>query len=84
MSEELKQPQVVVFTTPTCSWCKKTKQYLIEHRIRFKEVDISRDQQAAQDLVRRTNQMGVPVTLINSRPVIGFNKPEIDRLLNIK
>ena len=84
MSEEMKQPQVVVFTTPTCSWCKKTKQYLLEHRIRFKEVDISRDQQAAQDLVRRTNQMGVPVTLINSRPVIGFNKPEIDRLLNIK
>ncbi len=84
MAEEVRQPQVVVFTTPTCSWCKKTKQYLMEHRIRFREVDISRDQQAAKDLVRRTNQMGVPVTLINSKPVIGFNKPEIDRLLNIK
>ncbi|MCL4469221.1 MAG: NrdH-redoxin [Deltaproteobacteria bacterium] len=84
MPEEVKQPPVVVFTTPTCSWCKKTKQYLTEHRIRFKEVDISRDQQAARDLVRRTNQMGVPVTLINNRPIVGFNKGEINRLLNIK
>jgi glutaredoxin 3 len=84
MPEEIRQPQVIVFTTPTCSWCKKTKQYLIEHKIRFKEVDVSRDQQAARDLVRRTNQMGVPVTLINNRPVIGFNKAEINRLLNIK
>ena len=84
MSEEARQPQVVVFTTPTCSWCKKTKQYLIDRRIRFKEVDISKDQQAARDLVKRTNQMGVPVTLIDSRPVIGFNKSEINRLLNIK
>lgn len=84
MPDEIRQPSVVVFTSPTCSWCKKTKQYLADHRIRFKEVDISRDQRAAQDLVRRTNQMGVPVTLINNRPVIGFNKTEIDRLLNIK
>ncbi len=84
MTEGIQQPQVVVFTTPTCSWCKKTKQYLIDHRIRFKEVDISKDEQAAKDLVRKTNQMGVPVTLINSRPIVGFNKSEINRLLNIK
>ncbi len=84
MSDEIRDAQVVVFTTPTCSWCKKTKQYLAEHRVRFREVDISRDQQAARDLVKRTNQMGVPVTLINNRPVVGFNKAEINRLLNIK
>ncbi|MCL5792033.1 MAG: glutaredoxin family protein [Deltaproteobacteria bacterium] len=84
MVEQKPQPQVVLFSTPTCSWCRKTKQYLSEHRIRYKEVDVSRDQQAAADLVRRTNQMGVPVVLINNKPIIGFNKTEIDRLLNIK
>jgi len=77
------QPKVVVFTTPTCSWCRVVKQHLKKHNIRFKEVDITRDLQAARDMVRRTGQQGVPVTLIGSRPVIGFDKNEINRLLNI-
>ena len=78
------QPSVILFTTPTCSWCRTVKQYLRKHDIRFKEVDITRDEVAARDMVRRTGQQGVPVTLINNRPVVGFNKNEINRLLNIK
>lgn len=76
--------RVIVFTTPTCSWCRKTKQYLKEKRIPFKEVDVSKDTAAARDLVRRTGQTGVPVILINNRPIVGFNKPLIDRMLEIK
>ncbi|MCP5051081.1 MAG: NrdH-redoxin [bacterium] len=79
-----KQPTVVVFTTPTCSWCRVVKQHLKKHNIRFKEIDITKDQRAAKDMVRRTGQQGVPVTLIQNRPIIGFNKKEINRLLNIK
>ena len=78
------QPSVILFTTPTCSWCRTVKQYLRKNDIRFKEVDITRDEVAARDMVRRTGQQGVPVTLINNRPVVGFNKNEINRLLNIK
>jgi glutaredoxin-like YruB-family protein len=78
------QPSVILFTTPTCSWCRTVKQYLRKHDIRFKEVDITRDEVAARDMVRRTGQQGVPVTLINNRPVVGFNKNEINRLLNIR
>jgi glutaredoxin len=47
-------------------------------------VDISKDERAAKDMVRRTGQTGVPVTLINNRPIIGFNKGEMNRLLKIK
>ncbi|MCK5095034.1 MAG: glutaredoxin family protein [Spirochaetes bacterium] len=78
------QSSVILFTTPTCSWCRTVKQYLRKNDIRFKEVDITRDEVAARDMVRRTGQQGVPVTLINNRPVVGFNKNEINRLLNIK
>ena len=79
-----RQPRVVVFTTPTCSWCRVVKQHLKKHKIRFKEVDISKDERAAKDMVRRTGQQGVPVTLIENRPVVGFKKEEINRLLKIK
>ncbi len=78
------QPKVIVFTTPTCSWCRVVKQHLKKHKIRFKEIDITKDEHAARDMVRRTGQQGVPVTLINNRPIVGFDKEKINRLLNIK
>ena len=78
------QPKVIMFTTPTCSYCTTAKRYLKEHKIRFKEIDISKDQKAALDMKRRAGSTGVPVILINNRPVVGFDKPKINRLLNIK
>ncbi len=76
--------QVLVFSTPTCSWCNREKKYLRERRVPFRDIDVSRDPQAAKDLVRRTGQMGVPVTIIdNGKPIIGFDKPQIDRLLGL-
>ena len=75
--------RVVVFTTPTCSWCARAKSYLRTRGVHFKEVDVSRDPQAARDLVRRTGQMGVPVIEIDGRPVVGFDQGQVDRLLGL-
>lgn len=77
-------PRIIVFSTPSCPWCNKVKRYLREKGFRFRDVDVSKDERAAKDVVRRTGQMGVPVILINNRPIVGFNKAEIDRLLNIR
>ncbi len=76
-------PRVLVFTTPTCPWCNRAKAYLREHRVPFREVDVSRDATAARDLVRRTGQMGVPVIEINGKPIVGFDRERIDRLLGL-
>ncbi len=75
--------RVLVFTTPTCSWCQRLKAYLRERHVQFREIDVSRDATAARDLVRRTGQMGVPVIEIDGRPIVGFDKPQIDRLLGL-
>ena len=75
--------RVLVFTTPTCPWCTRAKAYLRERRVPFREVDVSRDPAAARDLVRRSGQMGVPVIEIDGRPVVGFDRPQIDRLLGL-
>jgi len=78
------QPKVLVFSTPTCSYCNLAKRYFREKNIRFTDIDVSRDQKAAIDMQRRTGQMGVPVIMINNRPIVGFDKPKINQLLNIK
>ncbi len=78
------QPKVIIFTTPTCSFCNAAKRYFREKKIKFRDVDVSRDQRAAMDMQRRTGQTGVPVILINNRPIVGFDKPKINKLLGIK
>lgn len=84
MKETKKQPRVVIFSTPACPWCSRVKSYLRQKGVRFKDIDVSKDRDAAKDMIRRTGQMGVPVLLIGSRPIVGFNKPLIDRLLGLK
>lgn len=79
-----KQPRVIIFTTPTCGYCRMAKQYLRRNKIRFRDVDVSRDQAAARDLVRRSGQMGVPVLDIGGRIIVGFDKPKINQLLAIE
>jgi glutaredoxin 3 len=77
-------PKVVVFTTPTCSYCTKVKSYLRSQKVPFKEVDISKNDSAAKDMKRMTGQMGVPVVMIKNRPIVGFDKAKIDRALGLK
>jgi len=84
MTEEKKRrPRVVVFSTPTCPHCRHAKQYLKSRGVHFTDVDISRDERAARDMVRISGQQGVPVIQINGRPVIGFDRAQIDRLLGL-
>ena len=75
--------QVLVFSTPSCPWCVRAKSYLRERRVPFRDIDVSTDQAAARDLVRRTGQMGVPVIEIDGRSIVGFDRTQIDRLLGL-
>lgn len=76
--------KVVLFTTPSCSWCRRAKKYFRESRVPFKEINVEKDQQAARDLVRKTGQMGVPVVKIGSKWIVGFDRPAIERELGRK
>ncbi len=77
------QPRVIVFSTPTCSFCNMTKKYFREKGIKFRDVDVSRDMTAARDMVRRSGQQGVPVIDIGGKIVVGFDRPKIDKYLGL-
>ncbi len=78
------KPSIIVFGTPTCSWCRKVKDYLGTHGFTYKYLDVSKDEKAAQDMQRKTGQMGVPQIWINNTAVVGFDREKINRLLNIQ
>lgn len=78
------QKRVTVYSTPTCSWCNTLKTHLRHHRIKYNDIDVSKDQAAAQAMVQRSGQQGVPQTDINGEMIIGFDKKRINDLLEIK
>ncbi len=85
MTESQKpQPRVIVFSTPTCTYCNAAKRYFREKGVKFRDVDVSRDQAAARDMQRRSGQMGVPVIDIGGKIVVGFDRPKIDRFLGLR
>lgn len=77
-------PKVVLFTTSSCSWCRRAKKYFKENRVPFKEVNVEKDPEAARDLVKKTGQTGVPVVKIGGRWIAGFDRPAIERELSRK
>jgi len=83
-SDAKKSKKVVVYTTPTCPHCTTLKNYLKESKINFRDVDVSKDQKMAEQMVKKSGQQGVPQIEINGRVVVGFNKPKIDELLEIR
>ncbi len=73
--------RVLLFSTSTCSWCRRAKRYLKERRVPFKEINIERDPDAAREIVRKTGQTGVPVIKIGNRWIVGFDREKIDKEL---
>jgi len=75
---------VKIYSTPTCPWCIVAKNFLKEHGIEFEEVDVSKNQEAADEMIEKSGQMGVPVIDINDNIIIGFDENKIRSLLKIK
>ncbi len=82
-NEEKPRKNVTVYTTPTCSWCTTIKRHLQENGIQYREVNVAADQKAAEEMVRKSGQQGVPQTEINGQIIVGFDKTRINSLLGI-
>ena len=74
---------VKVYSTPTCVYCKTLKGYLKKNGIEFEDIDISKDEQQLQKMIKDSGQMGVPVIDIDGEIVVSFDKEKIDKLLKI-
>jgi len=72
---------VTLYSTPSCVYCRMVKDYFRQGGVPFTEYNVASDRAKADEMVRKSGQMGVPVIDINGSVIIGFNKPEIDRAL---
>lgn len=72
---------VKVYSTPTCPWCDKAKDYLSSLNVEYDVINVAGDKAAAMELVKKTRQMGVPVIQIGETYIVGFDKNKINETL---
>lgn len=74
---------VKIYSTPTCPYCIRAKQFLKDNNVEFENIDVSSDQQKAEEMVKISGQMGVPVLDIEGEIIVGFDKEAIKKVLGI-
>ena len=73
-----------IYTTPTCPWCKKTKEFLKKNKISYTELNVVDNEKARDQMIEKSGQMGVPVVEIGDKIIVGFNPDEILKSLEKK
>jgi len=76
--------KITIYTTPTCAYCKMTKAFFKEHNVTYEEKDVASDHALAEEMVKKSGQMAVPVIDIDGKILVGFDKEGLSQLLNIK
>lgn len=75
---------IKVFTTPTCPYCTKIKQWLDENGHDYEEYNVADDKEKAKEMIEKTGQRGVPQTFIGDEAVVGFQPDKIQQAIEDK
>ena len=74
-------PKIKVYSTPTCPYCNSLKDFLKENKIKFENIDVSKDEKAAREIVKKSGQIGVPVTIIDGKVIVGFDREALEKAI---
>ena len=81
--KSIKSEKVKIYTTSTCPWCMKTKEFLKAHNIKYNEVNVGEDEKARNEMFEKSGQFGVPVTDVNGTVIVGFDKEALKKALKV-
>lgn len=84
MQIENRIAKVIIYTTPWCVYCKMAKEFFAKHAVAYEEYDVASDAKAQEEMIRKSQQLGVPVIEINGKIFIGFDKKGIVSALGVK
>jgi len=75
---------IKIYTTPACPVCYVLKTFLKEKGIEFEEIDVANNEKAREEMIQKSGALEAPVIEINGQFIVGFDKNEVVKLLNIK
>ncbi len=75
---------IKVYSTSTCPYCHRAKDFLKNNNIQFEDIDVGADPEAGKNMIEKSGQMGVPVLDIDGQIIVGFDKEAIQKALGIR
>lgn len=75
---------IKIYSTTWCAFCHAAKQYFDKLGVKYQDVNVEQDMAAANEMVQKSGQMGVPVIDIDGTIIVGFDRSRIDVLLREK
>ncbi|MFH1316049.1 MAG: glutaredoxin domain-containing protein [Candidatus Woesearchaeota archaeon] len=75
--------KIIVYSTPTCPWCHKVKDFFKENKVEFNDLNVAEDEKARNEMIEKSGQLGVPVIMIDDKVIVGFDKEAIKKELKI-
>ncbi len=76
-------PNVTIYTTPSCVYCKMAKEFFKENNVKYRELNVAEDDEAREEMVEKSGQMGVPVIMVGDQVIIGFDEDKVSEVLSI-
>ncbi|HZX33792.1 MAG TPA: glutaredoxin family protein [archaeon] len=74
---------VLIYSTPTCVYCKMAKKFFAENGVEYKEFNVADDYEKAVEMIKKSGQQGVPVIDIGGKIIVGFDKNAIKEALGL-
>lgn len=75
---------VKVYSTPTCPYCEMVKDFFKKNNVEFEDINVAMDSEAAEEMIEKSGQSGVPVIDVNGKIIVGFDKEALKRVLKLK
>jgi glutaredoxin-like YruB-family protein len=75
------EKKVIMYSLPTCPYCKRAKEYLSQKGINYTDYDVAKDKSKAKEMIKKSNQRGTPVIIVDDEMIIGFDQLKLDKLL---
>jgi glutaredoxin 3 len=75
--------KVIIYSTPTCVYCKMAKDFLTKRNVPFTEADVLADMKAREEMFNKSHQKGVPVIDVEGEIFVGFNRTELEAALGL-
>ena len=75
--------KITIYSLPTWPHCKRAIKLLEENGFSFQEINVASDKVGREEMIRKSNQMSVPVIEIDGEITVGFNEAELRKKLDI-
>jgi len=78
------EKKVKIYSTPTCFYCIKAKEFFAKHKIKYEEVNVASNMKEREEMVKKSHQLGVPVIEVGHEIIVGFDRVALEHALGIK